>query len=240
MRVLEIDPNAATHTNANFVWGVMMFPDDRERAFEHFARAELLSLGLWSGPNEKPITLPTGWVKALVLGDSLPDIEKKTAVARRQGLTAGMLLTFAHMYGQTGEPVTLNGVIDAIVLAHENKSLPPAWNAYKNKPEIFIAWKAMASVAHLWASTLAIQNGISMGTEQPSPTTFLKNLAFASAFLRWGAGCIVPGERGTTRPLLDTSTAWTLPPEFDGPDLPSDWGELPPEIRTAAFGKRTR
>ncbi len=107
MPVLEFELTEPPDVITNYVWGVMMFPTDSNRAFEYFVRAQLAGRNIHAAPNTEEITLPVSWVKALVAGDSLEATGKKTIKARREGATAGILLLSAYLYSQTGQPLTL-------------------------------------------------------------------------------------------------------------------------------------
>jgi len=226
---------------ANLAWAVMLFPDDPDRAFEHFVRPHLLTLGIATAPNERPLTLPTAWIKALVLRPEPRAIKPSIETRNRQGVSAGFTLWAAWVYSHTGEPVTLNSAFEVVQLGTEEGSLPALNGAtvFRNKPELHTAWQAMRPVAHLWAGILSA-NSLDLG-----PDRLIQRLehvfGMAEALLAWGTQCSVPATKTSDSMLLSQEVAWVMPQKFPKIVLtPRSKEHIPAFVIKAATAKRSR
>lgn len=217
----------------------MQFPLEPEKAFELFAKLQLLSDGLEGFASDKPITLLAGWVKALILGPSLQELRKGGSVRDRSGVSAGALLWAAYLYEQTGKRVTLNSAIELVTRQVENKQLGALGvKPFPNKGELHTAWKAMRHVAHLWAGFCVVDIAVKNGVLEASSETMHSVLRIAKAFGAWGTKRMVPSPGGVMVPMLDPSAIWHLPKFVPCVDLgPLPMAELP-QFVTDPIGKR--
>lgn len=198
------------------VQAVMLHPDDAD------ARENLMKLfvaNMLSQHNDLARIVQIPQVAHLlrrVLADPPPteEVQRRATHAGYGGPVAGDILVLVWQMEQHGIRGSLNKAIEQVLVGEgdargiyydytdaDGKPIPC------NRKDVWNAWRAYKTVAHLWAiAQIAEAEGVyeTLTTSED----LLRFLAYAEAFRHFGE-TLVPHAR--TTPLLNPATTWTVP-----------------------------
>jgi hypothetical protein len=211
MRLLPFSENDPPDLVNRLVWWAMIHPKDPDRAFECFVKEQLVHGGkVYELPNSEVVNIPAAWVKALLNGPSYKELKSGVEVKTRQGITAGIILLSLRACAGLGRPLSLNTAIEVLTRADLERATGPFMGAkpYGNKAEIHKAWKAMCSVAHLWAAFLLADLAANAGVRTWDSGLIREGLGMAASLFEWACETRF---KASGQPLIDATEAWHVP-----------------------------
>lgn len=215
--------------------GTMLFPNDKETAYEYFVKEWLLQdRQLNEAQNDEVVNLPASMVKALIAGPSLKELEAQKAIRLRMGYTAGCVLLSLRLCSELGTPLSLNRAVRVIERAKlaDNATIQNV-SLYSDKPKILESWAAMGSVAHLFAAFAVVSAQVENQEVRPEDGTIDSILTLAVTLLEWASSARFEPKSGGGV-VLDAETAWKLPERYKPIELGQVSRErLPPWFITA-------
>jgi hypothetical protein len=212
---------------ATRVWAVMVYPTAPQRATEFVVR-ELISrgLGIFNLPDDALLEVPALWLKALLAGPNIDQLETEHKAAVQRGVTAGAVLLVLRYCESLKRKVYFNTAAEVLSQADERKqSWSPLGAATSpNKPEIHQAWKEMQSVAHLWAAAALVCTAASNGHIDPGVENIATLLEVAQGLAVWATASKFSS---TGEPIIPASKIWPVPSFVTPQSLAFDRSELP-------------
>jgi len=167
------------------------------------------------------LTLPVGFIKALMNGHSEQELNEGGAIRARQGTTAGLVLWLRHAASTKTRTASFNAAMEMVMHGVEQPApldMPSA--PYRNKPEIHKAWMHMQPVAHLWAGLCWAHTMRATLNTLPPLERAATIVGYAIAFQNWA---LSPRDGG--KPLIASNRLWLIPSTVSPPNL----GEMLPD-----------
>lgn len=215
MPELEINQETPESMVLPILVGTMLFPDDKERAYEFFVKEWLLQdRALKDAKNDEVINLPASMIKALVAGPSLKEFEAQKAIRLRLGFTAGCVLLSLRLLSELGAPLALNRAVRVLERAKsaDNATIQNV-SLYCDKPKVLESWATMGPVAHLFAAFAVVSAKVENQEIHPDDGTIDSILHLAVTLLEWASSTRFEPKSGGGF-VLDAGAAWTLPEQY--------------------------
>lgn len=198
--------------------GYMLFPDDKAAAHSYwFYKAcfpNLVKLHEHDPIAQAPLVVDQ--LLMVLCGPTPAALQKRAEKRRRQGLTAGVVLSAMHVMTLKKVTPSVNRACALIAIAHQKKkAFSHGVQLCTDPADIKRAWSAMKPVAHLWAAMGAVWNTVdkhcgAVQLESAVRTAF----GLSRSFLEFGANHTEVNVK-QPRPLLDRAGAWTVPEQFE-------------------------